>query len=409
MTAKRLIISAALAGLALLALAVLVLGALREAPDTNSYVLLADAFLHGRLYVPHCFDQDCALFDGKAYVVFPPLPAIVAMPFVAAFGVQFHHFLPITILAFAITAWLWWRIGEKLVESRDLQILLLLLVLFATPLIFVTLRGDKIWFYAQSLGFLFTSASIYFALYGRRTLLVGLCIGAAFLCRQMSILFLPFLYVLMLDEDAPLFRIDGAALRRGLTLGIFPLIAVGAYLVYNQVRFGSPFETGYPYLFPKIWDHHVGDAGFIKNRMREIGPFSGRYFLFNFLYMFVQGPHVDFVGHYKLDMRNFDANGASLFLVTPALLFAFLARWNRVFWIGIATCTTILGITLFYHSNGYSQYSAQRYALDWLPILLVFVALGLKRDYAAPLSLLVAYSMAITLAMIGIGGMLAGV
>jgi hypothetical protein len=407
MTAKRAIITVLLAGLVLLCLGALALATWREQPGTNSYVLLADAFLHGRLYVPNCFDQDCALYGGKLYVVFPPLPAVIALPFVAAFGVDFHYFLPLTLISFAFTAWLWWRIGEKLIESRDLRTLLVLLVLFATPLLFVTVRGDKVWFFAQSWGFLFATASIYSALC-RRALLAGLFIALAFLCRQMSILYLPFLYVLSLEEETPLLRIDGAAFNLGLRLAIFPLIAVGSYLAYNAVRFGSPLETGYRYIFPISMNKATGFPTFITDRLHEIGPFSHRYFLFNVFYMFLEGPHIDFTGRYHTQLGSFDASGASLFLVTPALLFAFLARWTRSFWFGVATCAVILGVTLFYHSNGFSQYGAQRYALDWLPILLLFLALGLKRDYAAPLSLLVAYSMGVTLAMIAIGGMLAG-
>lgn len=408
MTAKRFIITALFAGLTVLFIAVLAMAVFREEPGSNSYVALAEAFLHGQLHVDGCLDEDCALFDGKAYVVFPPLPALMILPLVAIFGSDFHYFLPLSIFAFAATAMLWWRIGGALTESRDLRALLLLLILFATPLIFVTLRGDHIWFFAQILAFLFTTAALYSALISRSALLAGLFIALAFLCRQMSILYLPFLYVLMMEDERPLWHIDRAAFARGLKLIAFPIAAVAAYLAYNWVRFGSPLETGYSYLFPVSLDRPGVDPGFIKHRMRDLGAFAIEYFPFNTLYMFFQGPHVEFAGRYLTEMKSFDNNGASLFLVTPVLLFAFLARWTRTFWIGLITCAVILGITLFYHSNGFSQYSTQRYALDWLPILLVFLALGLKREYAPPLAILTVYSMAVTLGMIAIGGMLAG-
>lgn len=406
MTAKRITMTALLAGLAFLAICALLLAAWRETPDNNTYVLLADAFLHGHLNVPKCFDEDCALYGGKFYVVFPPLPALIALPFVAIFGPSFHFFIPLSLITFVITGFLWWRIGDKLAASSDVNALLVLLILFATPLLFVTVRGDKIWFFAQCWGFLFATASIYCAVFERRAVLAGLFIGLAFLCRQMTILFVPFLYVLMLEPETPLWRIDSEAVSRALRLGAFPLIAVGAYLAYNAARFGTPLNTGYEYLFPKSLDKGPGDPGFIKDRLREVGPFSVRYFPFNVFYMFFQGPHVTFVGRYLTKLGSFDNKGAALFLVSPALLFGFLARWDRTFWIGLATCGLILGVTLFYHSNGFSQYSAQRYTLDWLPILLVFVIRGIQREFAPPLSLLVAYSMSITLAMIVLGGLL---
>lgn len=407
MTLKRATITLLLGLMVLAALGIYILAVGHETPNSNSYVLLADAFLHGRLDVPRCLDDDCALFQGRAYVVFPPLPALLILPFVAIFGTDFHFFLPLTLVAFGLIAWLWWRIAETLIDGRDLRRLYLLLILFATPLLYVLMRGDKIWFFAQIWGFLFASAAIYFAMIDKRPLLAGLVIACAFLCRQMSILYLPFLYVLLLDEETPWFRVDGAAVKRVLALAAFPIAAIVLYMAYNAARFGSPFETGYRFLFPISMDG-PGDPGFIKHRMREIGAFSTDYFAFNLAYMFFQGPHLEFVGRYLTELRSFDSNGASLFLVTPSLLFAFLARWDRLFWFGLATCGAILGITLFYHSNGFSQYSAQRYALDWMPILLIFLALGLKRDYVPPLSLLVAYSMAVTIAMIAMGGLLAG-
>lgn len=405
-TARRIVIGLLLGALVVAFAGALALAALHETAGTNSYALLADAWLHGRLYVDRCFDLDCANFEGRSYIIFPPVPAVIALPFVALFGPGFHAFLPLTILAFAATGVIWWRIAAAVTQSRDSTILLVLIVLFATPLYFVTLRGDHVWFFAQSWGFLFSSAALYCALVRRNALLAGLFVALAFLCRQMTILYLPLVYLLLL-RDEPLFRIDGVAVRRALSLAAFPLIAIAIYLVYNYARFGSPMETGYAYIFkdPAL----ANSAGaFIGNRVRELGIFSRDYLPFNLVYMFFAGPHVVFAGPYMTQFAGFDASGASLFLVTPALLIGFLARWDRSFWLGLGTCAVILGVTLFYHSNGFSQYSAQRYALDWLPILLVFVARGMKPGFAGALSIFTFYAMAVTLGMIVVGRVAAG-
>lgn len=405
MLARRVLIIIALAGLALGFAAVLALGILREAPFSNSYAQLAQGWLDGRFDTDRCFDNDCALYEGRTYIIFPPLPGVVALPFVALFGVGFRFFMPLAVLAFAASGWLWWRIFGRETGSRDLALLLTCLVLFATPLAFVTLRGDHVWFFAQSIGFLMTSAALYFALVRPNGLLVGLFIALAFLCRQMTILYLPVLYVLMLDRDTPWFRIDLAALRRVAVMAIFPVLAVLIYFAYNYVRFGSLLETGYHYIFPLVWETGPDTGFFLRERVRDIGIFSDQYLLFNLIYMFIAGPHVAFGGHYLTELAGFDTNGASLFLVTPALLFALLAPWNRSFWFGLGTVAVILGLTLFYHSNGFSQYSAQRYALDWLPVLLVFLARGVQPAYAPPLALMTVYSMAVTLGMLALGGL----
>jgi len=406
---KRLSITVVLAALALAFLAVLGIAILREQPFTNSYAQLAQGWLDGRFDTDKCFDGDCALYKGLTYIIFPPLPGVIALPFVALFGAGFRFFMPMAVLVFAATGWLWWKIFNRENGSRDVALLLVCVVLFASPLAFVTLRADHVWFFAQSWGFLFATAALYFALVRPNALLVGIFIGLTFLCRQMTILYLPVLYVLMLDKDTPWFRIDGEAVRRVLLMAVGPLIALAIYFAYNYLRFGSPMETGYSYIFPIEWQGTEYDAGqFLKDRVRDLGIFSRQYFPFNAIYMFIAGPHVEFGGKYMTDMVSFDVNGASLFLVTPVFLLALLAPWNRSFWFGLGTVAIILGMTLFYHSNGFSQYSAQRYALDWLPILLIFLARGVQPAFAAPMALLTSYSMLVTLSMLAFGALLGG-
>ena len=408
MTVKRIAITTILSGLVLAFLAVLALAILREVPGTNSYAVLAEGWLNGRFDTDHCFDTDCALFNGLTYIIFPPLPGVIALPFVALFGSDFRFFVVLSALTWAGSGWLWWQIFRREAAGRDQATLLVLLTLFATPLAFVVLRGDGVWFFAQSWGFLFSSAALYGALVRRNALLAGLFIGMSFLCRQMTILYLPLLYVLLLEANTAWYSIDRAAIKRALSLAAVPVIAILIYFAYNYVRFGSPLETGYSYIFPVEWDVAHSGGFFLRLRVRELGIFSPDYFLFNAVYMFVAGPHVDFAGRYMTEMAGFDANGASLFLVTPIILLAFLGKWDRAFWFGLGTCGLVMGLTLLYHSNGFSQYSAQRYALDWLPILLIFLGRALKAEWTPPFAFLLAYSMGVTLAMLAIGGIIAG-
>ena len=92
---------AVLAGLcAALLLAVIGLRMLTEQGGTNSFALVADSFLNLRPYVTACFDVDCAVRDGRTYVVFPPLPGVIAMPLVALFGLNTAGFTAIGFAAF---------------------------------------------------------------------------------------------------------------------------------------------------------------------------------------------------------------------------------------------------------------------------------------------------------------------
>ena len=131
---------------------------------SNSYAVLADAFLHGRLDVSQCVDIDCAIYQDKFYVVFPPAPAILSMPFVAVFGTSFAGFIALATVHHRNVGVLWWRIFAALRVERMTAVWLLIALAFGTPLYYVTIRGDGVWFLAQACGFLARLAALWAAL-----------------------------------------------------------------------------------------------------------------------------------------------------------------------------------------------------------------------------------------------------
>lgn len=386
-----------LAGLGALALLGLLIlrGVLRD-PGLNSHGALADAFLHGRLWIENCPEIDCALFQGRTYVIFPPLPALVALPFVALFGFPgFKGFVLLAMALGALSLWAWHRIFRALdVEDAD-ALWLLAAVAFASPLFQVTLRSEGVWFYAQSVGFLMTTLSLWAVICRRSLPLAGLFVALAFLCRQMAIFYPLFLLVLAMprrrethDEWHESWRETARDLVRPVLLaGIPVIVALIAYCAYNYARFGSPTETGYAFI------HNPGSAGFIWRRITEIGLFSRDYLLFNTLYLFLQGIHFEFGGPYLTQLTGLDRSGSALLVMSPWLLLAVYARLDRAFAAGAVVIAVIAGITLFYHSNGADQTATQRYTLDWLPILLVLMLRGERPRAFAALPLLVTWGI----------------
>ncbi len=191
----------------LLFLAVFALGIMREAAGTNSYAMLAQNWLDGRFDTTTCFDDDCAVYEDRQYIIFPPAPAAVALPFVAAFGADFVGFLPLALIALAISARSSGgglrsaRPAPRSHHSRRADDRIRHTAGVRDPAIGSRLvLGPKLGLPVRA------QPRIYFALVRRNALLTGLFIGLAFLSRQMTILLLPFLYILMLDRDAPLFR-----------------------------------------------------------------------------------------------------------------------------------------------------------------------------------------------------------
>lgn len=376
-------------GFAFILLAGLLHHVASEVSGTNSYALLADAFLHGRLDVTQCFDSDCAHFGDMVYVIFPPVPAIIAMPFVALFGTDFSGFATLGFTAYAASLFVWQRIFQRLGTDAQTIVWLLLALAFATPLYYVSIRADRVWFFAQSINFLLVTLAINEVLRGGKLILAGALLGAAFLCRQMSVLLLPFLFVLALKPEEKLISLSAAHIKRALKLGLPVAAAVVIYMIYNQVRFGTPMETGYSYIKVANPEHWT----LINHRLNNIGLFSKDYVLFNAFYLFIQGFHLDWGGPDMLTPLRLDPMGTSLLAASPFVLLAVFMPLRRTIVIGGLCAATILGVTLFYHGNGFSQYNTQRFVLDWMPVLFYVLALTVDARLRPAFAVLAAYAL----------------
>ena len=157
---------------------------------------------------------------------------------------------------------------------------------------------------------------------------------------------------------------------------IIPLaMMLSLYLWLNWMRFGHPLEPGYTYIYvaPNVPD-------FLAARVEKYGLFHPIYIPFNFINLFLQGFHVEFKGATYLDDPYMNRFGTSLTFASPFIFIAFWATWKRrLLWAAWIPIGLALIHILMYHANGWKQINAQRYALDFLPLLTLLVALGLKR------------------------------
>ena len=379
--------------LALALSAALGLRALKETGSTNSYALVAQSLLTKTPDVPRCFDKDCAVRDGKTYVVFPPFPAIVAMPLVAWRGVEAKGFIELGIGCLLLSLLVWRAILRKLDVPPALHLPLLAAIAFASPLYYVTLRSEGIWFFAQAVAFPLVSLAIHETLAGR-LLLAGAALAAAFLCRQMSIFYAPLLLLLSLPLQSPLFGLGREHGKAALKLALPIALGIAFYLAYNYWRFGALFDTGYAaIIFPE---------GIMRDRVAAHGLWSLAYAPFNAFYLLLQGFHADFAEPQRLVLTGLDTGGASILSASPWLLYLVFAPWRR----DTVGCGLLIlgfcGALLFYHSNGFSQYNAQRYMLDWLPAALLMLAAALKRANGELFRPLAVWGMALNLATVGV-------
>jgi hypothetical protein len=155
------------------------------------------------------------------------------------------------------------------------------------------------------------------------------------------------------------------------------------------VRFGNAFDTGYTYLI---------QTGFLKARFERYGIFHPVYIPFNFIYMFLQGFHVYFRAPSALAIAGMDHFGTSIIFASPFVLAAFWAKWKRnLLWGAWVSISLMLIHLLFHFNNGYLQINAQRFTLDFLPILILLVALGVQQMQKGLWKIMVAYSIALNI------------
>ncbi len=357
---------------ALLGLLVLVslLGRISRPGTENLYVRQAEAFLHGKLAIGE-YGWDAAVVQGQNFVAFPPAPALLLTPLVALLGPAATPTVAVSFILFALTLFVAWRVLARLALPAAMRFWVLLAFGLGTPLWLAVQWSDGVWFLAHVVAVFFLTLAIHEALGRRRGWIAGLFLAGAVLSRQFTLFAAIFLVVALWQRG------ESSVRSRWLNLAGFalPLLVAGAgYLWFNAARFGSPFDTGYNYL-------RVND--FLLLRFKDYGLFSPAYVLFNLIYLFVQGFHVDFTAPNQLSGLEIDPFGTSLLAASPFVLAAFFARRDRLVWAAWAVVALTAFVTLFYYNNGWVQFNAQRFTLDFWPVLLIPLALGLKAQFAA--------------------------
>jgi hypothetical protein len=340
--------------------------------DGNLYAYQARAFLKGHLDIEEqAFDT--APFGGRTYVPFPPMPAIVLMPVVAAFGVSGANGLSLGVVLTLLNVLLVYRLARRLGLSTPDRVWLVLAMFAGTGYWYVVTESTGVWFTAHVVACTALFLAISEAWGKGRGHWVGLGLSAAFLSRQLTIL--AGLALAWRLYSHPRFTTLRA---RVINLAWFAAVAglgLAFYLAFNHARFGDSFDTGY---------RHIPFGGFLKDRFEEHGLFSLAFVPFNLTYLLLQGFHLDFavVGTVAQGARP-DVFGTSLLAASPFVLVALFARRAdsqvRALWISVAAIATG---HLLYLNNGYAQVNTQRFSLDFTPLLLVLIAMGLRNEAA---------------------------
>jgi hypothetical protein len=359
----------------------------------NLHTLQARAFLDGQLALD-VLERDVAIVNGRYFVTFPPWPSVLLMPLVALFGM-----VDTSIVAAGLTllnVYTISRICARYELSASTVTWLLFAYLLGTPYWSALKFSSDVWHFAHIVAFTFLLLAIRFALIERNIWLASFALGAAILSRQLSIYAFPFIIACHLEarrhrmsRAIDVREIIRTGLKSTAVLAPFGL----AYLYFNWLRFGDPLDDGYMYLY------HIP---FLQERLSLHGLFHPAFIPFNFAYMFLQGPHVVFDG---LEPVSLDPFGTALTFSSPFLfLMAFRTEQRWLLYVALASSALALIHMLMYFNNGWIQVNGPRFALDFIPMLLLVTIQFVRQAGETQLfRVLVGYSVALnTFALIGL-------
>lgn len=359
---------------------------------------LADAFLHGRLYLdPPPGTHDLSEFDGRWYVPFPPLPALLMLPFVATGGVNAVHSVLFSIGLAAASVALVSVLLDGLARRRVVRLdragrlWIVLLFMAGTVQWYVAVEGS-VWFISQTCTVLFLALAANLALARRSPLPASLALGLAMLARPHVLLTWPLLFALGRaaagetrgtgrswagDWKAALWR------RRRWVAGSLagPALACAGLGVYNAARFGNPLDFGY---YSQKIEASLMDPLFSH------GQFSIDHLARNLWLVLFHGQIRDrWTGR-----ETPDDQGMSVILTTPALLwilFALLRRDPVARGAWLAAGLTLVPLLLYYNT-GWRQFG-YRFILDLIVPLIVLVAIAAGRRINSVLGALIVASV----------------
>lgn len=357
----------------------------------NHFSHLAAAWLDGRLDLPggapeYAHNNDFAVYQGKTYIVFPPFPAVILLPFVALAGspegvADGQVFLWIAGLGPSILFLALERLAEAEHSSRTpfQNLLLSFCFAFGTVYFFSAVQGT-VWFAAHVVGVVLAALYLYLLIDARHPLGAGIVLGLALSTRA------------PLAFAAPLFafealrvslrggwpvreKLGGRAIalfhavdkrRLAISLGLFALplaVAVGLGWWHNAARFDDPFEPGYRYL-TVAW----------QKRMNEWGLFHYHYLARNLGVLLTSLP---WLGESGVPFR-INVHGLALWFTTP--LYFWLLWPKRRPWLhhGLWCAVVLVALpTLFYQNSGWAQFG-YRFSNDYAVFLFALLAVGTR-------------------------------
>ena len=325
----------------------------------DSYTRQAFAWREGRTYLNNPPEEiaylELAIFEGKYYVSFPPVPSVIEFFLIFVFGQdtpnRFMLFIYTVVSCVALTLLFYKK--HNLITSLLFGVTA---TLGTNLLSIITFAG--VWHEAQVLSFMLCSLAVLFIytdnkkLNGLSLFLAALAVG----CRPFTVIFIPFLLIELVkkNSDKKIYEL--------WTYLIAPAIVACALMLYNYVRFRNPFEFGHNYL-----------PEFVR---AEEGQFSFSYLVPNFIQS-IKLPF-NFIPVFELNINKFASNIFYIFNPIIAVFFYYNIK-NCIFRRDLTDYLFSFAVLIFiiatcmHKTLGGAQFGA-RYYLDMIPYLAMYLA-----------------------------------
>ncbi len=356
----------------------------------NHYALLADAWLHGRQFLAggppsYAMNNDFVEFQGKTYISFPPLPAMLMLPLVKLSGgaENFRDGQFVVWLAGMAPAFLFLvleklrRTGRSPRRERE-NFVLSLLFAFGTVYFFTAVEGT-VWFAAMVVAAAASALYVLFALDAERPVLAGAMMGCLWLSRPTACLMaLLFALETLRVARRPDKTLDLRDVARRYVLFALPILAAFAFVAWtNWSRYGRAT--------PLYFDHELLTVAW-RTRMVRWGIFGYHFLAKNLGVSLTSLPwlpppdgRASFGAPFKVN-----EHGLALWFTTPLY---FWLLWPKRFdgdpgrkWLYLVTALSAAlpaAMDLLYQNPGWRQFG-YRFSNDYAVLLFVLLAVGAR-------------------------------
>ncbi len=335
----------------------------------NNYVRVADAWLHGRMWIdwPGRW-MDAVQYNGHYYGVDGPVPALFMLPLVAIWGTAANQTL-VAIAFAAVATGLAWMLAERLgVTELSTKVFLAIFFVAGTDVWWCAELGD-VWFLAHLCAVAFVLGALVELSGKNRGWVVALCAVLAAGARFPEVAAFPlFGWALWTGAFSGKRPTRAERFAHARSAGVVLAAAIVVFIGYDELMWGTVWDIGHTvYYHADAWGAPTGS------------PFQLSYVPYQIYSFFFRAPIlVEWLQHAQWPYVRPDLNGIALTFTSPALILAFVAKTPRNVIVGLWITTALVAAPAFmYYLNGWVQFGS-RHFLDFLPYVFALMCIGVR-------------------------------